>query len=85
MSARFRSFIAEATNLSSQDVNCMVLGGHGDTMVPVSRLATVGGVPLFSLLSKEEITAIEDRTRFGGGDYSGELRLFFPHGRYMVG
>ena len=67
-SARFRSFIAEATNLSSQDVNCMVLGGHGDTMVPVSRLATVGGVPLFSLLSKEEITAIEDRTRFGGGE-----------------
>ena len=53
-SARFRSFIAEATNLSSQDVNCMVLGGHGDTMVPV--------------LSKEEITAIEDRTRFGGGE-----------------
>ena len=37
-------------------------------MVPVSRLATVGGVPLFSLLSKEEITAIEDRTRFGGGE-----------------
>ena len=67
-SARFRSFIAEATNLSSQDVNCMVLGGHGDTMVPVSRLATVGGVPLFSLLSKEEIVAIEDRTRFGGGE-----------------
>ena len=67
-SARFRSFIAEATNLSSQDVNCMVLGGHGDTMVPVSRLATVGGVPLFSLLSKEEIAAIEDRTRFGGGE-----------------
>ena len=67
-SARFRSFIAEATNLSSQDVNCMVLGGHGDTMVPVSRLASVGGVPLFSLLSKEEITAIEDRTRFGGGE-----------------
>jgi malate dehydrogenase len=57
-SARFRAFIAEATNLSSQDVNCMVLGGHGDTMVPVSRLATVGGVPLFSLLSEEKIKSI---------------------------
>ena len=67
-SARFRAFIAEATNLSSQDVNCMVLGGHGDTMVPVSRLATVGGVPLSSLLSKKEIIAIEDRTRVGGGE-----------------
>ena len=67
-STRFRSFIAEATNLSSQDVNCMVLGGHGDTMVPVSRLATVGGVPLESLLDKEIIKSIEDRTRFGGGE-----------------
>ena len=67
-SARFRAFIAEATNLSSQDVNCMVLGGHGDTMVPVSRLATVGGVPLSSLLSEKEIIAIEDRTRVGGGE-----------------
>ncbi len=67
-STRFRSFIAEATNLSSQDVNCMVLGGHGDTMVPVSRLATVGGVPLESLLDKETIKSIENRTRFGGGE-----------------
>ena len=46
----------------------MVLGGHGDTMVPVSRLATVGGVPLTSLLDADIITAIEDRTRFGGGE-----------------
>ena len=67
-SARFRSFIAEETNLSSQDVTCMVLGGHGDTMVPVSRLANVGGVPLNSLLSEEKISAIEERTRFGGGE-----------------
>ena len=67
-SARFRSFIAEETNLSSQDVACMVLGGHGDTMVPVSRLANVGGVPLNALLSEEKISAIEDRTRFGGGE-----------------
>ena len=67
-SARFRSFIAAETNLSSQDVTCMVLGGHGDTMVPVSRLANVGGVPLHALLSEEKISAIEERTRFGGGE-----------------
>ena len=67
-SARFRSFIAEETNLSSQDVTCMVLGGHGDSMVPVSRLANVGGVPLNALLSEEKISAIEERTRFGGGE-----------------
>ena len=67
-SARFRSFIAAETNLSSQDVACMVLGGHGDTMVPVSRLANVGGVPLHALLSEEKISAIEERTRFGGGE-----------------
>ena len=67
-SARFRSFIAAETNLSSQDVTCMVLGGHGDTMVPVSRLANVGGVPLNALLSEEKIAAIEERTRFGGGE-----------------
>ena len=67
-SARFRSFIAAETNLSSQDVACMVLGGHGDTMVPVSRLANVGGVPLNALLSEEKISAIEERTRFGGGE-----------------
>ena len=67
-SARFRSFIAEETNLSSQDVACMVLGGHGDTMVPVSRLANVGGVQLNALLSEEKISAIEERTRFGGGE-----------------
>ena len=59
-SARFRSFIAEETNLSSQDVTCMVLGGHGDTMVPVSRLANVGGVPLTSLLNEEKINEIEE-------------------------
>ena len=67
-SARFRSFIATETNLSSQDDICMVLGGHGDTMVPVSRLASVGGVPLTALLDKEKINEIEERTRFGGGE-----------------
>jgi len=67
-STRFRAFIAEATGLSLQDINCMVLGGHGDTMVPVSRLATIGGVPLTSILDQKTIQSIEERTRFGGGE-----------------
>jgi malate dehydrogenase len=65
-SGRFRAFIAMETGLSAQDVSCMVLGGHGPTMVPLSRLATVGGVPIDKLLSKEQIEAIEKRTREAG-------------------
>ena len=67
-SARFRTFIAMETGYSVQDVSCMVLGGHGDTMVPVTRLATVGGVPVSSLISKERIAEIEQRTRVAGGE-----------------
>lgn len=67
-SARFRTFIAMETGYSVQDVSCMVLGGHGDTMVPITRLATVGGVPVSSLISKERIAEIEQRTRVAGGE-----------------
>ena len=67
-SARFRAFIADATNLSSQDVNCMVLGGHGDTMVPLPRYTTVGGISVDQLLDKETIEAICERTAKGGGE-----------------
>ena len=67
-STRFRTFIAMETGFSVQDVTCMVLGGHGDTMVPITRLATIGGVPLGDLISKEKITKIEERTRFAGGE-----------------
>ena len=67
-SARFRTFIAMETGLSVQDVTCMVLGGHGDTMVPITRLATVGGVPVTDLISAERLTEIEHRTRFAGGE-----------------
>jgi len=67
-SARFRTFIAMETGYSVQDVTCMVLGGHGDTMVPVSRLATVGGVPVTDLISAERLKEIEDRTRVAGGE-----------------
>lgn len=67
-SARFRAFIAMETGYSVQDVTCMVLGGHGDTMVPITRLATVGGVPVTDLISKSRIKEIEDRTRVAGGE-----------------
>ena len=67
-SARFRTFIAMETGYSVQDVSCMVLGGHGDTMVPITRLATVGGVPVTSLISEKRITEIEQRTRVAGGE-----------------
>ncbi len=67
-SGRFRAFIAMETGYSAQDVTCMVLGGHGDTMVPITRLATVGGVPVTDLISPERIAEIEERTRFAGGE-----------------
>jgi len=67
-SGRFRAFIAMETGFSAQDVTCMVLGGHGDTMVPITRLATVGGVPVTDLISAERLKEIEDRTRVAGGE-----------------
>ena len=67
-STTFRTFIAMETGFSVQDVTCMVLGGHGDTMVPITRLATIGGVPVGDLISEEKITKIEERTRFAGGE-----------------
>ena len=51
-----------------QDGNCMVWGGHGETMVPITRLATVGGIPAEELIEKDKLDAIVDRTRFGGGE-----------------
>ena len=67
-SARFRTFIAMETGLSVQDVTCMVLGGHGDTMVPITRLASVGGVPVTDLIPEKRLKEIEDRTRVAGGE-----------------
>ena len=67
-STRFRTFIAMETGYSVQDVTCMVLGGHGDTMVPISRLATIGGVPVTDLIKPDRLKEIEDRTRFAGGE-----------------
>ena len=67
-SARFRAFVAEELNMSVKDVSTLVLGGHGDTMVPLTRYSFVGGIPLTSLLSKEKLDSIVDRTRNGGGE-----------------
>jgi|TARA_B100000902_G_scaffold27653_1_gene33270 malate dehydrogenase len=67
-SARFRAFIAMEVGCSVQDVTCMVLGGHGDTMVPITRLGTVGGVPIESLVSSSKLEEIVNRTRFAGGE-----------------
>ena len=66
--ARFRAFIAWATGASARDVQAMVLGGHGDQMVPVVSSTTVGGVPLRQLLPDETIAALVERTRKGGGE-----------------
>jgi malate dehydrogenase len=66
--ARFRSFIAMELNVSVESVQALVLGGHGDSMVPLPRLTTVGGVPLTELLPPERIDALVKRTAGGGGE-----------------
>jgi malate dehydrogenase len=67
-SARYRTFLAEALNVSVQDVEGLVLGGHGDTMVPVPSYTTVAGVPVSHLMPKEQLDKITDRTRKGGAE-----------------
>jgi malate dehydrogenase len=67
-SARMRMFIAEKLNVSVENVHAAVLGGHGDTMVPLPRFSTVAGLPLDQWLSKEEIEAISTRTANGGAE-----------------
>ena len=66
--ARFRAFIAEELNVSVKDISALVLGGHGDTMVPLIRYASVGGVPLQSLIPAQRLEEIVQRTRIGGGE-----------------
>ncbi len=67
-SARFRAFISMELNVSVENTHAFVLGGHGDTMVPLPRFSTVAGIPITELLSKERIEALVDRTRKGGGE-----------------
>ncbi len=66
--ARFRTFIAQELNVSVRDVQAYVLGGHGDTMVPLARMCTVAGVPISQLLPAERIEQIVQRTRDGGAE-----------------
>ena len=66
--ARFRTFIAQELNVSVRDVQAYVLGGHGDTMIPLSRMCTVAGVPISELISAERIEQIVQRTRDGGAE-----------------
>jgi len=67
-SARFRAFIAMELDVSPKDVNAFVLGGHGDTMVPLTRYSSVGGIPIDQMISAERIESIVQRTRDGGGE-----------------
>jgi len=73
-SARFRYFVAAALGVSVRDVVAVVLGGHGDTMVPLPRYSSVGGVPLRSLLSSEQLDAIVKRVQNAGGEVVGLLK-----------
>ena len=73
-SARFRTFIAMELNVSVRNVDGVVLGGHGDTMVPLPRFSTVAGVPITNLISAERIAALVDRTRNGGTEIVGHLK-----------
>ena len=67
-SARMTHFVSQAVGCSNEDVQAMVLGGHGDTMVPLPRYTTVGGIPITQLLDNDEIDAISKRTAGGGGE-----------------
>ncbi len=71
--ARMRTFLAEAAQVAVENVTAGVIGGHGDEMVPLVRYSTVAGVPISNLLKKEQIDAIVERTRKGGGELVGLL------------
>jgi malate dehydrogenase len=66
--ARYRAFLAEALNVSPKDIQAMLLGGHGDTMVPLPRYTTVSGIPVTELIDADKLDAIIERTKKGGGE-----------------
>jgi malate dehydrogenase len=72
--ARYRTFLAQALGVSVQNVQAMVLGGHGDTMVPIVRLTSVSGIPLTELMPQDRIDAIVQRTRSGGGEITNLMK-----------
>ena len=81
-SARFRTFISMELDVSVEDITAMVMGGHGDTMVPLPRYTTVGGIPITQLISPQRIDEISDRTRNGGGEI---VELLKVSGYYAAG
>ncbi len=86
-SARFRYFISQELNVSVEDVHGFVLGGHGDTMVPVPQYATVTGIPITQLLSQEQIDRLVQRTRDGGAEIVNFLKqgsAFYAPGASIV-
>ena len=66
--ARYRAFLAEELNVSPKDIQAVLMGGHGDTMVPLPRYTTVGGIPVTELIEEDRLTAIVERTKKGGGE-----------------
>ena len=66
--ARYRAFLAEALDVSPKDIQAVLMGGHGDTMVPLPRYTTVGGIPVTELIAKDKLDAIIERTKKGGGE-----------------
>jgi len=66
--ARYRAFLAEAIGISPKDIQAMLLGGHGDTMVPLPRYTTVAGIPVTELIDRDKLNAILERTKVGGGE-----------------
>jgi malate dehydrogenase len=72
--ARYRTFLAEAMDVSVEDIQAMVLGGHGDTMVPLVSYTTVSGIPVTQLLAQDKLAAIVDRARNGGAEIVGLLK-----------
>lgn len=66
--ARYRAFLAEALNVSPKDIQALLLGGHGDTMVPLPRYTTVSGIPVTELIDTDKLNAIVQRTKVGGGE-----------------
>jgi malate dehydrogenase len=66
--ARYRAFLAEELNISPKEIQAILMGGHGDTMVPLPRYTTVAGIPVTELIAKDKLDAIIERTKFGGGE-----------------
>ena len=65
---RYRAFLAEELNVSPKDIQALLMGGHGDTMVPLPRYTTVGGIPVTELIAQDKLDAIIERTKMGGGE-----------------